>query len=335
MFLAVAIVFSALCTDTSCYNEITPHKYADKIEKYDIPESSRFTISCGINRVTDVVYYFSKPKNATYPIVLVCEGSAVKGDLSSVIHFHRYFLQEFQDLGCAVLSIEQIGIDGNNIDEKLFFENYTRTRRYIDHKLVMDYLRNNPPQGWNGTFILFGVSEGGPLVNELTASYPDCVVATVNIAGAGALSWQDEFWGFFQQLRKTGPLLLRLWDAYYPRLLPFSSNIPKTRAEYDALVADIIDNPTAEKYFGGMTYLYLADAFLKTPYDYSLFKTPLLVVTGVVDCYTESSDLFVQKAEDADCPITYFRIEDMDHYVRKRPDVLGKVFEWLKEYVVL
>jgi len=29
--------------------------------------------------------------------------------------------------------------------------------------------------------------------------------------------------------------------------------------------------------------------------------------------------------------VTYFRIPDMDHYVRKSPDIIEQSFTWLKE----
>lgn len=54
-------------------------------------------------------------------------------------------------------------------------------------------------------------------------------------------------------------------------------------------------------------------------------------MTGTEDSIIASSDLFVQKARDAGAPITYFRIDGMDHYVRKRPDVIDRSFEWLKQ----
>lgn len=81
---------------------------------------------------------------------------------------------------------------------------------------------------------------------------------------------------------------------------------------------------------GGMTYLYHADAFEKPSIDYAKIKIPFLVVAGAEDSIIESCDQFVQKALDAGAPITYFRVDGMDHYIRKRPDVIDKSFEWLK-----
>jgi dipeptidyl aminopeptidase/acylaminoacyl peptidase len=81
---------------------------------------------------------------------------------------------------------------------------------------------------------------------------------------------------------------------------------------------------------GGMTWLYHADAFQKPPTDYNKIRSPFLVVEGTEDSTLASSDLFVQKAQEAGAKITYFRIEGMDHYIRKRPDVIDASFDWLK-----
>lgn len=46
-----------------------------------------------------------------------------------------------------------------------------------------------------------------------------------------------------------------------------------------------------------------------------------------------SSDAFVEKAKSLGVNVTYLRIEDMDHYVRKRPDIINQSFEWLKNQI--
>lgn len=97
--------------------------------------------------------------------------------------------------------------------------------------------------------------------------------------------------------------------------MPFASDLPYTRPEYDALVQLIIQNPTSDQRMAGMTYLYHADAFLTIPVEYSKIQAPFLVVTGTEDSIIESSDQFVQKAQDAGVPITYLRIEGMDHFI--------------------
>ena len=96
------IIFTALLSLMSLNamesDTIYPYKYHDSGPKpYEIPKSSRFTTSRRQDDAPDIVYYFSKPKNDSYPIAILCGGSTSKNDISSIIHLHRYLLQEFQE----------------------------------------------------------------------------------------------------------------------------------------------------------------------------------------------------------------------------------------------
>ncbi|MBA2728562.1 MAG: hypothetical protein H0U49_10375, partial [Parachlamydiaceae bacterium] len=81
-------------------------------------------------------------------------------------------------------------------------------------------------------------------------------------------------------------------------------------------------------------YLYHADAFLKPAVNYSKIRSPFLVVKGTADSDIESCDQFVQKAMEAGAPITYFRIEGMDHWFRKRTDIIDQSFCWLQQQLI-
>ncbi len=299
---------------------------------YSIPPSIRFTLERE-GSSSPLVYYFSKPENVmTYPILILCEGSSSKGSLGSVFYIRNYFLEKMEALGVGYLTVEKWGIDGNQINEKEFWSHYTRSQRLEDHLKVVQYLEENPPERWNGKIILVGVSEGGPLVTDLTITCPN-TLATINWVGAGDWSWAEELWEFFENWKQNS-FWMRLYDAI-PRWIPFSSDIPKTRQEYDILVQHIIENPSSEESMGGMTYLYHADAFQKSSIDYSKIKTPFLIVKGTEESDILSCDQFFQKAREAEAPITYFRIDGMDHYIRKRPDVIDQSFEWLKTQLSL
>lgn len=63
--------------------------------------------------------------------------------------------------------------------------------------------------------------------------------------------------------------------------------------------------------------------------DYKKIRTPFLFVAGAEDTIIDSSDAFVEKAKNSAVNMTYLRVEDMDHYVRKRPDIINQSFEWL------
>jgi len=332
-FAFLMTIFSYSCA------QITPYKYttqerAQGLCTYDIPLSSRFTIKRSYTK-SDIIYYMSTPDKPSFPIAILCGGSSLKNDITSIIHFHRYFLQEFLDLGVAVLTVEQEGVDGNIIDANVFMENYTRSERLFDHCKVIEHLKTNPPSGWDGTLLLLGVSEGGPLVTTLTTLYSDRVVATINWVGASGWSWRDELWAFTTNIEKTIPWHFKL-RMKLPKWMPFSIDfyLPQSRQEFDTIMDDALCLPTIENEYLGMTYKYHADALEQYPQpDYYAIKTPFLVVAGEEDTLIHSCDLFVEKAKSAGAPITYLRVPNMDHYIRERSDIIAQSFQWLKQHI--
>lgn len=313
-------------------NHITPYKYTDPAKEleYEIPVSSRYTTSRHAAGAPDIVYYMSKPKADSYPLAVLCTGSSNRDTIGSVIHFHRYFLQEFMDLYVGVVTVEQWGVDGSIVQVEEFMNHYTRSQRLQDHITVIENLIVNRPSGWNGKLIFLGVSEGGPLITALTIQYPDVTLATVNWVGAGDWNWRDELWAFINDMRKKWPWWVKVWD-WIPRWLPYSSDIPKNRQEYDVCMDETVLHPRTDKEFLGMTYQYHADALQWSMVEYEKIKTPYLVVAGVEDSIIDSCDAFVCKAQDTNVNITYMRILDMDHYVRKRPDIITQSFSWLEQ----
>ena len=326
MFTALLSIMSLTAMESG---EITPHKYDDSGPKpYEIPKSSRFTTSRLQDDAPDIVYYLSKPKNDTYPIAILCGGSTSKNDISSIIHLHRYLLEEFQNLGSGVLTVDQWGVDGNTVNTDEFMKHYTRTQRLEDHRRVIETLKKNPPVGWNGKIILFGASEGGLLVTTLTIDFPEEVIATINWSGAGDWSWQEELWVFVEKLLLDNPDCpdhkLKLKDC-------LCMEDVATRKRYDAKMDEILKDPTASKEFLGMTYQYHADAQTFPDADYSKMKFPFLAVSGVLDSFIDSSDAFVEKARTAGANVTYHRINNMGHIVRKNPKAVEQTFTWLAE----
>lgn len=331
--------FGALAIDSmSQKNEITPHKFSDAERAkggpdYDIPTSCRFTTQRAGKNAPDIVYYFSSPSKEKFPIAILVGGSSSENDIMSIIHFHRYFLKEFLDLGVGVITVEQQGVDGKKINKKEFMDHYTRSNRLKDHRDVIDHLIKNPPKGWNGKFIFLGVSEGGPIVTTLTCDYSERTMATINWSGAGDDSWDNELWVFMQEMIKQTPWHIEL-RAKLPSWMPFSLDLyfPKSRKDHDTAMQQTIQNPTPNLKLAGMTYLYHNDALIVYPKkDYAKIKTPFLVVAGAKDSIIGSCDAFVQKAKGVGAPITYMRIEDMDHYIRKKENVIKDSFSWLQK----
>ena len=172
-----------------------------KATEYDIPTSIRSTCTRK-NTSSEIVYYFQAPAlNQSYPILILCGGSSSKESIGSDFFMFELFRNKVAALNVGFITLEQWGIDGNSIDEDTFFNHYSRSQRFQDHMQVMEYLENNPPDGWNGKLIFLGVSEGGPLVTQLTTSCHN-TLATVCWSGAGDWPWADEVWVFFEDMKK-------------------------------------------------------------------------------------------------------------------------------------
>jgi len=335
VFLSISLIlpFSSI-TASDVQDEITPYKFTDEdkgVPLYDIPVSSRFTAQRITEGAPPLIYYLSKPHEHSYPIVIMCGGSSNKDQIESIIHFHRYFLQEFKDRGVGVLTVEQWGVDGKKINAQEFVNHYTRSQRLQDHQQVIEHLKVNPPFGWNGKLIFLGVSEGGPIVTTLTEKYGEVTIATINWSGAGDWSWSDELWTFLQYLILENPEC--------SHKLPLSDcstclELMISKESYDTQMDLMIQNPATDQYFLNMSYKYHADAIFYPKPHYQKLQRPFLVVAGAKDSFIESSDAFVKKAKCANVNITYLRIVNMDHYIRKRSDIIQQSFDWLDKQIM-
>ena len=105
------IICCALLISSVCYGaEITPYKFSDELPEYIIPENARYSVNREVSDAPDIIYYYSQPEKNSFPIAILCEGSSDESNIASVIHFHRYFLQECIDLGLGVITLEQWGL---------------------------------------------------------------------------------------------------------------------------------------------------------------------------------------------------------------------------------
>lgn len=76
LFFAIIIYFTSAISGILCANmesansleEITPYKFKDsETNNYKIPPSSRYTLKRE-NNASNIVYYFTRPKNENFPI---------------------------------------------------------------------------------------------------------------------------------------------------------------------------------------------------------------------------------------------------------------------------
>jgi len=239
---------------------------------YTIPARARYTTPRPHEKDPDIIYYFTPPQKESYPIALICTGSSTKECLYSIIHIHRYFLKEFMDLGIGVITLEQWGIDGPSIDPEEFIQHYTMTQGLKDHQTMIDTLLTQPPKGWNKKFILLGISEGGVLVTNLTATYNQCVSATMNWCGPPS-PWIKELWYGFGKILYQNPVCAH--HISFKDCRHCNKGIQSFQA-HEAFIEHIIEHPCFDEEFLGMTYAYHADAMFFPQVDFTKLEKPFL-----------------------------------------------------------
>lgn len=269
----------------------------------------------------ETIFYFIKPAKNRFPIVVICQGSTTPDDIQSIWPLTEF--AQFASLkDSGILVVEKDGVDAGKVDKDRFFANYTRSKRFHDHVAVIDHLIEKPPEGFDGRLVFIGSSEGGALANRLSIHYPQ-TMATINWSGASDHSWPDELWTWIEQARNEHPFLTWFYTWWH--------KAPKTREEFDKVMAETLKDPSHKRWFLGMTYRYHADAINTLALDYKKIHAPMLIVCGTKDSLISSCDSFVSNAQHVKAPITYWRVEDMEHRIsQNKQDIIPKSFEWLR-----
>ena len=156
-----------------------------------------FTISRNIKidkAGSNINYYLSKPSiKGSYPIVILVGGSTDKEHISSIASFHKYFTKQLSQNNLGAVSVDGWGVSLDHANESEFMKHYTRTQILSNYQQVINYLKKNPPSGWNGKLAVLGVSEGGPIATQLNEQN-QAVLATVLWSGAIDSSWRNTLW---------------------------------------------------------------------------------------------------------------------------------------------
>lgn len=269
-------------------------------------------------------YFISKPESAgSFPIVILVGGSTDKEHLDSIIGFQKYFKSELNTNHLGTLAVDKIGINNQVVNKDLTMQHYTRTQILNDYQQVISYVKNNPPKGWNGKFAILGVSEGGPIAEKLAEQNKD-IQAVAIWSGAIDSSWRDTLWLDMHKIYN---------EVCVPQNNPISDCLDVAlKDRFESRINYIESNPSYESSFFNMTNMYVADGVNFPRPDYSkLANRNVLVVTGVEDTIINSSDEFDKKAKDNKVKIDYWRVDGMDHMIRKRPDLIANTFVWLRD----
>lgn len=237
-------------------NEIIPYKLfkffdQDKSFKrptYIVPKNCKHIISrtkfannslVNINEITNSIYYYlSIPKKENYPIVILIGGSIDLTSLKqswSIIDIHRFYLQEIMEIDAGLLTVEKLGINDASYNEKLIFDHYTRSQILFDHEALINNLLQNPPPGWNGEIILWGISEGGYIAQKIAEKYQNNVTLLIlwasflDIRNNPNFYWESmqEFYNQFKETSIKNKIIYYCYDtlSYFFEL--FCISFPK------------------------------------------------------------------------------------------------------------
>lgn len=280
---------------------------------------------------SEIIYYISKPDQANYPIVVLCEGSYCAGQtIKSPSGLLKNFLPILKNCNVGLLTVEKWGVNGKQVDEKQFHAHNTITQRIQDHEQVINYLTTTKPDGWDGTLVFLGGSEGGDVAIALTLNYPERVIATIIFAGIGLQSRQDEIWDHIQEYLKNAP--------WYEKLGLWFMGISKNRQGFEKQIATMKQNPDPKKWWYGQTYKYWADVFSRPknsslPEFYNL-KSSIFISTGTADSLIESSDELVEKMKQHGMQVTYHRLQDVPHGMTDHaPQIFDVAALWLQNII--
>lgn len=278
--------------------------------------------------------YISLPKNAnSYPVVIFLQG----GERECLQEGHAHLEPFTQELGVALLTIEKPGNDSGDDEErdwKVFLEKNTVERRFFDHTIVVDALREGILEGWDGRIVWMGGSEGACLSAYLAPAFPE-TCALMIYAGCGSGSYTDV-------------MSRRLFE--------------KLRYNYDLAPLCFAADPISRGVFWGVQYLagamarefdeekfecFIENEELPTPFHVlSLCRMPPLtpfvaMTTCPVLCIhgTEDERIPVQYVDQmvaelqaqAGNRLTYWRMEGADHVEIYGDPYFGvrKGFKWL------
>ncbi|MBX9831111.1 alpha/beta hydrolase fold domain-containing protein [Candidatus Babeliales bacterium] len=280
---------------------------------------------------SEIVYYISQPTHKNYSLVVLCEGSySATESISSVLDLHKLFLPILKNCNVGLLTVEKLGVNDNAVNKNIFFTHNSISQRVKDHETVLRSLTQRNLPGWDGTFIFIGGSEGGDVASSLMLTFSKQTIASIIFAGIGLHSKQDEIWEGLQHMRKYGSWLERLYVWW--------KNLPKTRADFDAQVMQILQDPDPTKWWFGQTYHYWADAFTRTretslPEFYNL-PTPLFIAVGTADSLINSTDALVERMKEHNMQVTYRRLEGIPHGLSKHcPTIFDQAAAWLQKVI--
>ncbi len=267
-------------------------------------------------------YYVETPQEASFPIVLVLQGSQCE-TINQFLSYGSLVIAK----GLGLLAIEKYGLSPEMSacpDE--FLKNNTIDQRLNDTLRVLSAIRSSVPH-WDGRLFLLGAGDGALLAARLSAVvFPKKIVLIS--AGLGMTLADSMPLAVEKQMKKQGSSegLIRAELAKFP-------------VKYN----EILSNPTWRLTWMGNsnTYKYWNSILFHHPWEDILnYAGPVLDIHGAEDAESplEASRKLKQIMEQNNrVNLTRWELAGFDHYMIDQSgeshlmDVMSTAIDWIKQ----
>lgn len=268
----------------------------------------------------ELIYFVDRPKSGEkVPLLLMVDGSSCIGQLRPSIRYD-YRPGSDRPIPYARVMVEKPGVDHeadypSKCSEE-FLKYYSMDNRILEHLRVLQHLKKNGADWWNGEVLIWGWSDGGDIAVQLTAYYPNVTRAVMGAMGGG-YTMAEHFEDF--------------WVCPEKRL---GKNREACLSKLRGHFKEMFDNPTWKKTWSGPdnswkvwpTRLYARHSEVLVDN-----VVPILIVHGEKDFEStpvESArklvELLKQSGNEA---YTYWEIPEMEHGWSKLPVPQKQAFE--------
>ena len=277
---------------------------------YALSDFSNHSSEIGFNKILieeDLQAYTYFPLEGSSPALLIIEGSYTHNKRpKSILRLFKPFERIIKEAKCGIVFMEKQGISPEHFNREKFHRLNTPSQRLSDHQKLLDFLKKNPPNGWNGNFIILGGSEGGPIAIKLSRVADP--IACITLGGCGDQTFKEHIWHTIQNYRHGKSIKNKLIAWWY--------NFPKNYLDFDKKCRLMKNDPSPKKWWFGQTYLYWADSLDQEEKTAFLeLNCPVLVIAGSKDLEESSTQRLVSQAEEKGKDVIYKRIEGMGHNV--------------------
>jgi len=280
-----------------------------------------------------ILSYTSKPFCKGFAIAFFLKVSEFQNCIDSIFASQKSITKKLKNLPLMIITLEKRGVSRETLNDTVFWCYYSISQILSDHKTVISFLKNNPPEGWNGKFVFIGKEEGARISLILASLYPEETIAALCWSSVGHYSWEEESWlrahFYFEQQRTS---------SVKSRICFFCSSFANkkySRDWYYAQLKNASNNPVPNQFFEGTSFYYLADAQLHLLPNYKSLTMPIFCVFSESDPVRPSFEDFIRNCAVAKVKLTCKFIPGYNCFLKP---ISYDCYEWLgkvlaKEFV--